>query len=229
MRLNAINCVTDPLPSNQGRRNRLAPHNGFGICPRPGGRDRPGLSVADRRRLQELLHQQMWCWGRDVLASRPGNLLVWAGMTRHAIDPPGQRGSTRYSIAWPGGQELSLWAFGVAVLDRDVTIFLHRYTRGVRLLPAKWRPAGVRTPEDLPPLRRPLLPHQRARSSRLLDLTMRWIERYERAVLEKMGSAYRTQTLNGWEHSVVPGPAMANEWRRLAQVHRRAASARPWI
>lgn len=40
----------------------------FGVMPRPAGEDRPGLSVANKRRLQELQHQQLWYWGRDMIA-----------------------------------------------------------------------------------------------------------------------------------------------------------------
>ena len=205
----------------------------YGTKPRPDGWDRPGLtpklSVADKRRLQELLHQQMWCWGRDVLhAAPPGNLLVWAGMTRHGSDAPGERGSNRYSVALPRGGVLSLWAFGVAVVDDGgFGVFLHRYLRGVRVLPARWQPAGVRQAEQLPALQRPVSPGSRDRSAELLDRLLRWIERYERDVLALLGPEYRTRTLARWEHPIVEGPAMADEWQRLGSIYRRASAARP--
>lgn len=204
-------------------------HQDFNSRPRPVGNGRPGLSVADKRRLQELLHQQMWCWGRDVLNPFPPNLLVHFGMTRHGSDDPNERGSNRYSISLAQGGVLSLWAFGVAVIEGDSGVFLHRYLRGVRVLPPHWRPAGVRRPEQLPRLRRPGSPTERDRSASLLDRLFRWIERYERDVLQMLGPAYRDRTLKNWEHPVVPGPAMADEWRRLARLYRRASISKPAI
>lgn len=208
------------------------PH--FGIpMPRPVGRDRPGLSVADKRRLQDLLHQQMWCWGRDVLhAAPPGDLLVWAGMTRYrAADAAGVGdnstggGSNRYAITLDELHTLSIWAFGVAVTYRNGGgIFLHRYRRGARMLPPGWQPVGLHQPDRLPQLVRPATPQERGRAAGLLDRLMRWIERYERSVLDRLGPDYRRRTLDRWEHPVVEGPDMADEWGRLVRVYRRAAS-----
>jgi len=198
-----------------------------GSRPRPVGGDRPGLSVADKRRLQELLHQQMWCWGRDVLNPFPPNLLVHFGMTRHGSDDPDERGSNRYSIDLAEGGVLSLWAFGVAIVEGDAGVFLHRYLRGVRVLPQRWCPVGVRRPEQLPRLPRPASPRERERSIMLFDRLLRWIERYEREVLGLLGPAYRDRTLKNWEHLLVPGPAMADEWRRIAGIYRRASTTQP--
>lgn len=188
---------------------------------RPAGWDRPGLAVADKRRLQELLHQQMWCWGRDVLhAAPPGDPLVWAGMTRYrAADAAGGtgdaivHGSNRYAVALDERHTLSIWAFGAAVTYRHGGgIFLHRYQRGARLLPAGWQPTGLHQSERLPRLARPATPRERERGASLLD---------------RLGPDYRRRTLGRWEHPIVEGPDMADEWRRLAKVYRQAASTTP--
>lgn len=185
------------------------------------------LCVADKRRLQELLHQQMWCWGRDVKHSTPpGNLLIWAGMTRHGGTTPGEAGSNRYSIDLPAGFAISLWAFGIVATDSaGNSAVLHRYQRAIRLLPKGWRPDDVRTPEQLPRSRRPVTTGDRQRASAMLDVILRWIESYERAVAREFGSGYRVRTLDGWEHPIVPGEAMADEWQRVAATYRRAGDA----
>lgn len=193
----------------------------FGFQPRPAGRDRPGLAVADKNRLQEMLHQQMWCWGRDVLA-RPDNLLIRFGMVRHGPVHPDQRGSNRYSIAVAGRFDLSLWAFGIAIVDGPLGVFLHRYQRGIRMIPRGWSAKDVRGPDHLPAMKRPATRVDRDRAAQMLDHILRWIEAYERWVLAECGPEYRCQTLKGWEHPVVKGQDMASEWNRLADTYRRA-------
>jgi hypothetical protein len=204
---------------------RLWERNRFGVIPRPAGWDRPGLSVADKRQLQEVLHQQMWCWGRDVLA-RPDNLLIRFGMARHEPVDPDQRGSNRYSVTIEGRFDISLWAFGIAAVDGPFGVFLHRYQRGVRILPRDWSAKALRGVKHLPVMRRPASQDDRQRSSQMLNHILRWIEEYERWVLSNFGPDYRCRTLKGWEHPVVQGEEMADEWRRLADAYRRA-SAQP--
>lgn len=199
-------------------------HSYQSATPRPAGWDRPGLSVADKRRLQELLHQQLWCWGRDVLA-QPTNLLIRHGMTRHGDAAPGQRGSNCYSLRRPDQTEILIWAFGLAIRTPTGGIFLHRYQRGPRLLPHDLDPSRVREPGHLPPLPRPRAPNEQHHAVRLLTSLFGWIAGYERWVLRTMGDGYRARTLDRWEHPVAAAAAMPDEWTRLAACHRRWAAA----
>ncbi|MEM6313027.1 MAG: hypothetical protein AAF743_03025 [Planctomycetota bacterium] len=204
---------------------RLWQRDRFGRVPtRPPSRR---VSTADKRRLQALLHQQLWCWGRDVAEGPSGNLLVWAGMARHGPDTPGVPGSNRYSIGLSDGCEISLWAFGVGLRQHDDWVFVHRYKRGVWLLPRSWRPGAVRVPDELPAMHRPRTADESNRSARLLGVMLAWIAEYERAVLARFGPTYRTQTLTDWKHIVIDGPAMADEWRRLAGVYHQDAGHSP--
>ena len=75
----------------------------------------------------ELLSQQVWCWGRDIL--RPdGNWLIEVGFDR--IEPPDDREgcSSVYSLALPNDRCVVLRGFGVFYGDIcHGGVFLRRY------------------------------------------------------------------------------------------------------
>ncbi len=184
------------------------------------------VAVRDRRRLAELLHQQLWCWGRDVAAGPAGppvNLLVRYGMDRH---PPagGGPGSNRYSSPPCRGARVHLWAFGVCVEGDGGSVFLHRYHRGPRVPPRGWTAASAGgRPDELTPFPRPRTTTERAVSARLLDRFLRWSAGYEAWVRRTMGDGYRDRTLARWEHPVVAGRDMPAAWLTLADVYARAS------
>ena len=177
----------------------------------------------------------MWCWGQDVRATP--DLLAAFGLSRHAApraaaDDVGTArpiGATRYVGELDDGGRLTLWAFGVAVRDRSSGrgIFLHRFQRGVRALPAGWAEASATSPDALPRMRRPACLVGRRRAGDWLDRLLAWIERYERWVATTRGPSHRRRTLARWEHPVVDAAGMADAWRDLRVAHRRAASAGP--
>ena len=64
------------------------------------------ISGPRRRKGQELLHQQCWNWGRDIVRSE-GNLLLEAGFLKRR--PPGEEaGSSCYTLALSDGDSLML-------------------------------------------------------------------------------------------------------------------------
>ena len=185
------------------------------------------VAVRDRRRLSELLHQQLWCWGRDVVpgpAGPPVNLLVRYGLGRH---PPadGGPGSNRYTSPPIGGESrVHLWAFGVCVEDGQGSLFLHRYHRGPRVPPPGWTAAAATgRPDDVPPFPRPRTPADRVLAARRLDRFLRWVAGYEAWVGRTLGDGYRDRTLARWEHPIAAGPDMPAAWLGLANAYATAA------
>jgi len=174
----------------------------------------PSIPSPLKREMQALLHQQMWCWGQDVLCRR-GNLLVDYGMTRFGRPDNETIGSNRYQ--WTsGGVTLWLWAFAAVWRTSVGTVMFDRFTKGPRVLASSWMPDGVHRADQFPPAHRPTLPHERSVALRAAIGLSLWISDYEQHVLTTLGACYRTSSLTRWEHPIVPGPQLAKAWRDLA-------------
>jgi hypothetical protein len=201
--------------------------SGFGLMRSRRASDlwRPRVAARDKRQLQQLLHQQMWCWGRDVHAV-PENLLLRYGMTCSRPNESTGPGSNRYSGHISETAVIYLWAFGVAVIASPAeAIFQHRYDRRPWLIDPRWCATSVHRPEQVLCRARPRSPSERSAAMRLQVRLFLWIEQYERWVTQTMGSDYRQKTLERWEHPVVEGSQMAAAWKNLATAHRKAIPA----
>ncbi|MCH2180787.1 MAG: hypothetical protein MK108_02160 [Mariniblastus sp.] len=165
----------------------------------------------------ELLSQQVWCWGQDIL--RPeGNWLIEIGFDR--TEPPDDREecSSIYSLELPDGGCVVLRGFGVFYGDpRRGVVFLPRYEFRPRYTKRAALQAQPWTVADLPELTPPTPAQRRDCGSLTLDL-IGWIRRYEVNIMEVLGTEYRQSTLERWETDKRPSiraEEMAGAWRRL--------------
>ncbi len=165
-----------------------------------------------------LLNQQAWCWGRDIMRAE-GNWLIDIGFDR--IEPPVNRKhcSSLYALALPQRRCVVLRGFGVFYGDSQWGgIFLPRYefqpryTTHATLACPPWSKA------DLPELNPPTESQQHACAMLTLDL-IDWIQSYEVNIVEKLGIEYRRSTLLEWDNGtqpVVSAEDFASAWRELS-------------
>ena len=165
----------------------------------------------------ELLSQQVWCWGRDIL--RPdGNWLLEIGFER--VEPPDDREgcSSVYSLALPDDRCVLLRGFGVFYGDACLGgVFLPRY----EFRPKYASKAALDSPPwadtDLPKFDAPSESHQDHCIMLTLGL-IDWIHHYESNIVDALGIEYRQSMLSDWDNgkrSVIPGEAMAQAWLKL--------------
>jgi len=193
-----------------------------------------------------LLHQQCWCWGRDI-ESPYGNLLLQSGFERFR-PPQSGNGSSRYVLAIPGQPVISLWAFGVTISSpTEAAIYINRYCFVPRWIPEPdfsletW---SARTSEELAHnglaparqdgrvprpsvpllrgpcafdgLRPPSTKHEIRTSKRLLKFGLQWLADYERQILANHGVRYRRDVLRNWHEPPVLPERVPDEWHRMS-------------
>ena len=172
------------------------------------------VSGPRRRKGQQLLHQQCWNWGQDIV--RPeGNLLLEAGFLKQR-PPEGEAGSTCYTLTLPDGDSLMLWGFGLLYgTPHEGGVYLNRYQFRPVWLPSEtiqgpiWKPTMIPTGQVPPSLRIPV------------DLTVAAIRRvadYEEWILAHCGLEYRRAVLREWKRpsEKLPPQTFPNAWRTLA-------------
>ena len=172
------------------------------------------VSGPRRSKGQELLNQQCWNWGRDIV--RPeGNLLLEAGFLRQR-PPEGEAGSSCYTLALPNGDSLMLWGFGLLYgTPREGGVYLNRYEFRPVWLPSEtihgrvWKPDMIPAGQTPPSLRVPV------------DLTVAAIRRiadYEEGALAHCGLEYRRAVLRQWKQASeqLPPHTLPRAWRALA-------------
>ena len=143
------------------------------------------LPYALQKRGSMLLHQQCWLWGRDI-CRKEGNLLIEQGFQR--LRPPeGIEGSSQYTLQLEGSLQVRIWGFGIYYGAQRGT-YLNRYA---------FTPLSASISEDV------WTPKAFTRLTSSTDLhavadVVRWMAAYEDGVLERMGSAYRSECLLGW-------------------------------
>ncbi|MFN3190009.1 MAG: hypothetical protein ACE361_05750 [Aureliella sp.] len=165
-----------------------------------------------------LLSQQIWCWGRDIL--RPeGNWLLTLGFER--VEPPAERkhSSSVYMLSLPQDRCVVLRGFGVLFGAREHGgVFLPRYKFQPRYCPdAVWE-VPPWDQSDLPKMRQPSRVQKSACVSLLLDL-IEWIRTYEVDVIDRLGIGYRRSTLVDWNDGTrpyIPAEEVPAAWRELA-------------
>jgi len=175
-----------------------------------------GLSTRDKKFAAELMHQQCWCWGRDIVSKE--NLLLRFGFERHRA--PACPGSTRYELKTES-MSIALWGFGLWVgLADGRNGYFSRYRRGVWLLPKNFDISGVHDNLQIDlQLRRPKPGKDFELALKLTGVVANWCEAYERWVGESEGLAHRRATLKKWEHPLVEAHEMAAAWRQVRETY----------
>ena len=181
---------------------------------------RPTPRALNQAKLQHavnLLSQQLWCWGRDIL--RPeGNWLIELGFER--ITPPPDRSEcpSTYTLNLPGGRHILLRGFGVFYGDpRYGGVFLHRYTFSPRFTAKPRLEKPPWSMDDLPMMGPPDKPDRPACQALTRDL-VDWIAGYESDVADRLGLRYRDTTLREWQLTngqSLPAMGYAGAWRDL--------------
>ncbi len=171
------------------------------------------LTDAWIHRAGRLLHDQCWCWGRDVERAE-GNLLLEFGFQR----VPTPEGRTFAYELDRAGEHVVLAGAGLCYAAADVAdaALLGRYNVRPRLLPraevdtARWAAVGASVFQTAGTR------DEAAPASRLLLLgAVRWIAGYESWVRRVAGVAYRTECLASWANASVTADRMVEEWEAL--------------
>jgi hypothetical protein len=176
---------------------------------------RPPAALTDAwvHRAERLLHDQCWCWGRDVERVE-GNLLLAFGFQR----VPTLEGRTFAYEFDREDERVVLAGSGLcyAAPGSTTAALLGRYNVRPRLLPrsevdtARWATVGasvfmtVGTPEEASPVG-----HQ------LLVGVVGWIAGYEAWVRRVAGVDYRERCLASWPRASVVANRMVEEWETL--------------
>ncbi|MGC4106348.1 MAG: hypothetical protein QM753_08340 [Thermomicrobiales bacterium] len=170
----------------------------------------------DRHRFERMMQQQFWLWGCDV--RRPdGNLLALHGFEKQR-PPEGSTCSTsRYARVVSGDIELALWGFGLlATRAGDGSVFLPRLSLRPRCAECHAALDGRWDPDDFTDLHRPSDSCDHRRVRLLLADVLRWIETYEREVLDVAGVAFRSASVAAWKRPIGPAQDLPQHWIKLA-------------
>ncbi len=165
----------------------------------------------------ELLSQQIWCWGRDIM--RPdGNWLIERGF--NLIRPPvdDKKLKNIYSLSLPNGRRIMLRGFGIIYTDnRYGSIYLPRFEfipKYTSLLEFEELPWSV---DHLPEFSAPVGAEMQYCSEMLADV-IDWIIMYEQDILARLGENYRNETLYEWDNSkrrIIAPQEVISEWLAL--------------
>lgn len=171
------------------------------------------LPPAWANRAQRLLHDQCWCWGRDVERSQ-GNLLIEFGF-RRVPTPEGR--AFAYDLEH-AGERMILAGAGLCYGAPSFTqaALLGRYDVRPRLLPrsevdvtawatlgpSAFHSSGTRDEGS-------------ALGHLLLAGAVRWIGAYEAWVRQAAGIEYRDACLATWSYASVSGDGIVEAWAAL--------------
>jgi len=163
-----------------------------------------------------LLNQQIWCWGRDIECAK-GNLLMRYGFQRIA-KPNGSESASIYRLNVSPTARIVLRGFGVFWGDeRRGGMYVPRFEFTPQLTPQSDLTEPAWSLEDLPPLADPRQDQVR-NSHQLLLALIDWIRRYEVWIADKVGIAYRRESLLPWDArhgTTVSAEEMSAAWRAL--------------
>jgi len=170
---------------------------------------------AIRRRGQQLLHQQCWNWGRDIVRAE-GNLLLEAGFLKRR-PPEGETGSSCYTLALPDCARLMLWGFGLLyATPRQGGVYLNRYQFQPLWLPLETVQESIWKPDMIPGAQTPPSPRVPVE---LTVAAFRRIADYEEWALARCGLEYRCEVLRQWKQPAkrLPPRMLPEAWRALAE------------
>jgi hypothetical protein len=166
-----------------------------------------------------LLSQQIWCWGQDIERA-DGNWLQEVGFDRATPPEEEKDCASVYRRELPRGQRIVLRGFGVFFGDnRHGGIFVERfgfspqYTQQSRLAIDAW------SCEDLPPMAPPRDDKESIVCRLLVMGLTEWIVDYEWQIRERLGAAYRCNSLRQWNNGkrfYLPEEHMMSAWRQIS-------------
>lgn len=168
-----------------------------------------------RRFGEELMAQQLWCWGRDIEFD-DGNLLMRFGFERHRDHGMVDR-STCYRL---DSQEIHvcMWGFGMFFGRRDLGgLYLSRFDFCPTWAPVESLSLAIHWPEDLPVFARPKGRDQWQRARKLWKVSSQWIAAYEAWVRETVGIEYRRECVDTWLRPFVFADRIASAWRFISR------------
>ncbi|GIW83540.1 MAG: hypothetical protein KatS3mg106_053 [Gemmataceae bacterium] len=184
-----------------------------------------------RRHGAQLLDQQMWCWGRDIV--RPeGNLLCAYGFSRYRYakqfssdgymyldgNPKHKVATSGYTFIRNDGVWIGLWGWGMLYGNsQEGTVFLHRFDFTPIWINITSVPQNLRGPDDLHTFRVGKARDLSVILPRLFTAALNWAASYERWVLDVAGLDYRSACVAQWPKAVVPASDMAMAWSYLAK------------
>jgi hypothetical protein len=176
--------------------------------------------MALRRQAEDLLNQQLWCFGWDI-RNPDGNLLLKYGFERFR-PPDGTEGSSYYVINLETERQIGLWGFALQYRDRTLgSILLKRFQCLPLLMPDVALPDDRWHLPDFAAGRRPLTADERERVWLLTRAALGWLSNYESWIAETQPSQLRQESLAYWERKRKPIAAPAGEtalaWHALAE------------
>jgi len=167
---------------------------------------------------EQLLSQQIWCWGQDII--RPeGNWLLEQGFQRER--PPADRPkcTSVYTLRMPADRCVVLRGFGVFWGDKRYGgVFLRRFEFKPLYSEASQLDCPPWSEEDMPELSASQQLDDRSRETLLLDL-INWIGEYEAVVADKFGPEYRRANLQKWDNGrrlIIPAEDIPAAWAHVA-------------
>lgn len=173
------------------------------------------MPLTVRRFGENLLAQELWCWGRDIKHSSE-NLLVRFGFTKHR-ESNTESSSTCYRLDHEQ-QHIALWGFGLFFGRRDLGgLFLSRFEFCPQWAPIESISLSVHWPDELPIFARPYGHDQWHRAKLLWAGLLLWIAEYEKWAVKAVGIEYRRQCVGTWLRPFVHAERMSDAWRYLSR------------
>ncbi len=138
---------------------------------------------------KQLLHQQLYVIGRDIV-SKHGNLLCEYGCIKSPSPVHGI--PSTYTTKLSRCSRLALRGFGVFIGDDTLGgIFVHRYTFEPRWMPSSYLEPIPWVPNDMPRTRRSRSRREKECASSLLKLMVAWFIDYENWIVARRGIRFR--------------------------------------
>ena len=167
--------------------------------------------------LKELLHQQMWLFGQDILCPE-GNLLYHYQFTHNRANDHGSSMYTRLDE----DKQIVLWGWGVWFGKPKLgAIFVNRYKAIPRFSDVATLSEAIYREVSLPHITHRVDNEAQAQAMCLLwTELLQWLAAYEAWVLEKFGLAWRQTALQPFPHAVTQMAdvdRLANQWQSLAE------------
>jgi hypothetical protein len=183
----------------------------------------------DKQWATDLLSQQIWCFGQDVI--RPaGNWLLEIGFQR--TPPPEHREecSSVYTLPIRDQARIVLRGFGIYFGDDDRGgLFIERYGFSPKVSADPRLECPPWSNSDMPAFHTPNT-RQRDNTAMMLLELLDWIRQYECRVAARLGIQYRRDSLVHWNNGkrpFIPAEQIASSWRKLSQVI--AADVNAWV
>lgn len=165
----------------------------------------------------DLLSQQIWCWGRDILRAQ-GNWLIEQGFEVIKAPADLERVKNIYSLKISKEQHIMLRGFGIIFTDnRYGSIFVPRY----EFLPKYASSSNLNTlpwstdylPEFAPPS-----DIEKKYCSIMFGHLIDWIITYEQNLIANLGIDFRNTTVEEWTNGkrrIIDSDNIISEWEKL--------------